>query len=188
VVAKAQKSVWGDLRLSVVRRSFPATKRFVETLRQLHVNGGACFGSFRFPATGPFLAVAGRGELAGSGFFDHLWQTETVHRVLPELAAEPGFRTRRPFAWGNPFTLDGELASALFHGGAYSQYKGTAAKAKAEAAAPAAELLGRRFERSQVFTNHGEWCGYCSGIVDWTWVVLDFQAHLLHVVCAMDVD
>jgi hypothetical protein len=187
-VAKAQKSIWGDIRLSAARRSFPATEGFVETLRGLHVNGGACFGSFRFPSAGPFLEFAGGGELATSGFFDQLWQSETVHRVLPELAAEPGFRCQRPFAWGNPFTLDGEFASALFGGGAYSQYKGTAGDAKAEAAAPTAELLGSRFERSHVYTNHGEWCSYFSGIVDWTWVVLDFQARFLHIVCATDVD
>ncbi len=126
--------------------------------------------------------------MATSGFFDHLWQTEAVRRTLPELVAEPGFRCQPPFAWGNPFTLDGEFASALFGGGAYSLYKGTAADAKVAAAAPAAELLGRRFERSQVFTNHAEWCGYFCGIVDWTWVVLDFQAHLLHVVAVTDVD
>src|SRR4051812_23179504 len=49
-VGKAQKSAWGNLRLSVARRSFPAAEGFVGTLRQLHVNGGACIGSFRFPA------------------------------------------------------------------------------------------------------------------------------------------
>ncbi len=186
-MAKAQKALWRDLRLSAARRSFPATEEFVETLRNLHVNGGACFGSFRFPA-GPFLEVASRGELAGSGFFDHLCQSDAVHRTLPEIAASSGFRCQRPFVWGNPFTLDGEFASALFSGGAYSQYKGTASNAKVEAAAPAAELLGPGFERSHVYTNHGEWCSYFTGIVDWTWVVLDFRARLLHVVCATDVD
>ncbi|MBX9677763.1 MAG: hypothetical protein K2X38_03285 [Gemmataceae bacterium] len=179
---------WGDLRLSVARRSFPATERFVSTLRSHHINGGACFRSFRFPGAGPFLEVARKGELAASGFFDHFWQTKAVHAVLPELAAEADFRCKPPFVWGNPFTLDGDFASALFSGGAYSQYKGSAAEAKVEAAAPASELLGKRFERSQVFTNHAEWCRYFSGIVDWTWVVLNFKDHLLHVVAATDVD
>lgn len=187
-MAEAREAPWADLRLSAARPTLPAAERFVASLRGLHANGGACFASFRFPGTVRFLTAVSRGELIASGFFDHLWQTDAVRRTLPEVAADPGFQCKLPFVRGNPFTLDGELATALFFGGAYGDYKGTAADARAEAATPAAELLGSRFERSLVFTNHGPWCDYFLGMVDWSWVVFDTDARLIHVLCATDWD
>ena len=179
---------FAGLEYEINGKPYPAVNAFVETLRTLHVNGGACFGSFRFPKSTAFREVAGRGALVEAGFFDHFWRTDAVRTALPELAAQRGFACRYPFIYANPFTLDGEFASALYLGGAYALYLGTTSDAKAEGAAPAAELLGRRFEKVQVYTNDRDWCDYFEEVIACTRVIVNCRSKLLHVIVATDVD
>src|SRR5262249_55958494 len=86
------------------------------------------------------------------------------------------------------FTLDGEFAEAIFCGGVYGNYQGTASEAKLFGQEVCSELFGARFDEVYVYTNHARWCGFFDGILDRTWVLLDKRAALIHVLCASDVD
>jgi hypothetical protein len=181
-------AIWTDLDFPPNKREYPVVQRFLTVVGSMYVNGGAWFGSFRVPSKASFKWYASRGRLEEMDFFDRFWQTDSVRSLFPELAAPAGFRCDPPFRLGNAFTLDGELAAAIFCGGAYANCQGTAAEAKAFGQEVCAELIGTRFDEVYVFVNHARWCGLFDGIVDWTWLLLDRRASLIHVLCASDVD
>jgi hypothetical protein len=180
--------VWAGLDFAPARSPYPATAAFAARLRRLYGNGGAWFASFKVPADPTLRWYACRGRLDEVGFFDRFWHAPSVPAALPDLGDRRG-RPREPFALMTSFTLDGELAAALFAGGAYSLYRGTAAAAKRAGRRVARELIGERYDEVYVHACHRPWCNELDGmVVTWTWVVLDLRAAVLHVLCAADVD
>jgi hypothetical protein len=94
------------------------------------------------------------------------------------------------FKFDNPFLLDGQLAQALYAGGAYaapSKIEGRAAKRLAMDFCKA--VFGQRYEDVSLYTSYASWTPWFGGIAwDWTAVLFDRRERTLWILAVTDED
>ena len=90
----------------------------------------------------------------------------------------------------NSFTFAGEIASRLYHGGAYHRSSGSGVEEMQLAERSTRELIQERFSEVLVFANHGAWTDFFDTGWDDTWILLDKResARVIHILSATDTD
>ena len=180
---------WKETDFLVSTRSYPATLEYVKALQQRYDNGRVVFASFQVAADKLFDWYVSRNDLQGLLFFHKFWHTPTPAKVLSELRVPASYENDPRFQWTNSFTFAGEIASRLYHGGAYHKSYGSGAEEMQLAERSARELIQERFAEVLVFANHAAWTEFFFDTGwDSTWILLDKRDRVIHILAATDTD
>jgi hypothetical protein len=177
-IARHTPRPWPELRLTEIEPP-AAVVAVLKHFDALYDNGGAWVVGFQAD-TGAFDdVVADRqpGAPVGTGlrvdhrsFLEDLLASDEVHNGAPELFRSRKWMRTAEFTHTSGFALEGQIAEALFNGGAYVPYEGSPADAKAEAERLVGALMEDRFPDVRAYHNFGDsplpW--------DQTWVILDY--------------
>lgn len=155
----------------------------------------AAFASFAIQGLTPQLRSALKAPGDGiegtlEAFAERLLACDDMHTALPDLAlATVGQDPPREgvgFRVGEPLKLEGELAAALHHGGAYSSV--TVREAAAQATDFRTRFIGDRYDDLVVLSGPGwsDWWALVTG--DYGWLMTDLRSATVHVLCASGVD
>lgn len=160
----------------------------VEAFRGMLSNGGAhvaCFDVVESDAVAAWFIRRHRAEYT---LADRLVRSTAFAEALPEVT-ELGLAGPTAFERSRSLVLDGELASALQWGGAYTDPPMPGAQAKALGSAFCAALFGERYDDVAVDHSSARWSSWFKGIAwDGTWVVTDRRHRRLTALCITDVD
>ena len=180
---------WKEADFPLSTASYPFTLEYVEALRRRYENGRVLFASFQTTAHRVFDWYVSRNDLQGLLFFHKFWHTPAPSQALAELRVPAKFENDPRFQPASSFTFAGEIASQLYHGGAYHKSHGSGAEEMRLAERSAHELIQDRFSEVLVFVNHAAWTELFFGIGwDATWILLDKRQRAIHILAATDTD
>lgn len=183
------QAMWPPLDLTSEPTPLPAVEEVLAAFRQSHVNGGALFARFTMNLHPVLHWFGSRNRLDEMGFFEQFLRSASVHAALPELQLRENLAAAPDFKWTSAFTLDGEIAQALWFGGPYNRFSGTAREAKDLGARFCDALFGARFEEVLVYWSGRPWAPWFCGIAwDQTWCIIDKRNLHVSLLCATDTD
>lgn len=168
---------------------YPAVEDYAARLADKYLNGWVLFRSFLLPAHPVIDWYAPRYNLEGMLFFHRFWFAPTPASMLSQLRVADDYNNNPPFLRGDSFTFAGELASALFRGGAYEYSSGTGAAEMELGLAAAHELMQDRYAEVMVYANRRAWTpAFCDVAWDHSWMLVDPRLHCVHTLFATDTD
>ncbi|MFI7585707.1 hypothetical protein ACIB24_01380 [Spongisporangium articulatum] len=171
----------------------PAFDLYVDEVRAVYSNGGCLVGRWRATSYSDTTAwFMSRNRLDEYEMQRVLLDHPTVRDDLAELKI-PAVLDRMPGGLeeqaGGSLLLDGLLARALTLGGAYDNYPGTAAAAKALAHEAVVALTEERYEDFRLDTTYLAWTPWFFDIAwDNTLVLTDMAKAEMTVICMTDTD
>ena len=182
-----RKKMWKTLEISEFKTSLPLLNEYLNELSNLYVNGSVIHKSFILGESEVLDWYVSRNQLKEMLFFWKLWEHKELIKYLDLTEIDED--SNQSFESSSPFMLGGSLAWALNWGGAYREptWKGSRSKELGENAA--GELLDGNFDNCLVFEARGAWCNFFYDVAwDYTWVILNKEKRLLHVIMATDTD
>jgi hypothetical protein len=185
------QKMWESLEIVVEPFTSGAGQAYMEAICTTHVNGGAVMGQFLVKGDRTLEWYASRQSLEEINFFDRFVCTQTIIAALPALKIQKPLRCELQveFKRNNAFTLDGDLGFTLFQGGAYEQFKGSAAEAKQLATDLCDGLFGDRLDEISVYKTHLAWCDWFADVAwDMTWFIVDRRHGRIWLLCLTDTD
>jgi hypothetical protein len=197
----------------------PRVDSVLNRIRETHANGGALFASFNVGPSKAFDWFASRGRLLEFGILRQLLDRVEVSSALPTLKIQPSRREDPAFLvhrlgdyeLGNygfgddfgvgdveyngnfrmtsSFLFDGELAQALYAGGAYTSAQGDGRAEKENSLAFCEALFGLRLSEVWYCSSHSDWTPWFANIAwDWTGVLFDRRVRALSILAITDSD
>jgi hypothetical protein len=113
----------------------------------------------------------------------------TIRETLPDLAIPETFPDGAGFELSTSFTLDGNLAHSLYHGGAYHRQSGDGRSEKELAVRVCDAMFGLRFAEVRRYTSNQLWTRWFYGIAwDSSDVLFDRRLRRLWVIAITDTD
>jgi hypothetical protein len=183
------QEMWQNINIRQTPLQSSKVQAIVAAFNHTYDNGGARFTRFTITYHPTLHWFAVRNRWDDLRFFDTFFRAITVRATLPEFTIAHDYSLTTAFKASTLFTLDGELAQALFQGGAYTQFTGTASEAKELGRAFVQALFGDRYDEIVVYHSNVAWAAWFRDIAwDTTWVMID-QRHLtIDVLCITDTD
>jgi len=163
------------------------------------LNGGAVFGAFYIPVQEVFNWFASRGRLLEFDVLPSLLARREIRESLPALLITEFAKPESPsddlvgangFEMKSSFHFDGELAAALYAGGAYgSEADGAGRAEKEEALRFCDAMFGSRFSEIWYYESSTAWTPWFRDEGwDWTAVLFDQRTHNLWLLAITDKD
>ncbi|HEY0698847.1 MAG TPA: hypothetical protein VGD43_13670, partial [Micromonospora sp.] len=175
--AAAVRQSRARLRYQPVELPPSGVEPMLTELRRIHVNGGALLARFRAVDDDPVIRwFTSRNRFDEFGFFRHFLGSPAVRSTLADLRVpDPFDRDVRFFeSWSGTFSLDGELAATLVHGGAYERFAGSPVEAKRLGTAFVDAFVGDRHDEFHVYQSHEPWTPWFADVAwDTTRVLID---------------
>ena len=181
--------VWEDVRYEHVDIVWPAIDRFLDAVRQTHVNGGAVLACFVASDPQAFDQAAHR-DIQG---LDHLFLTflnaDSVKAAVPELQigdiSADLLRLRYTVALG----MEGELTHLLLTGGAYRKFEGSEEEARTLSRDFVSAMVNGRHLSASVMSSDAPWTEWFYDVAwDTTYVIYDPQVRRFWLLCITDTD
>jgi len=162
---------------------------FIQSIRKSHRKGGVQLAAFDMEVDPIFDWFASRNRLTEFGVLDALLVQPTIRQAVPELKIPDSLSQGAGFGLSTPFTLDGNLAHALYHGGAYHKQRGDGRNEKELAGAVCNAMFGLRFGEVSRYTSHEPWTPWFRAIAwDSSDIVFDRRIRRLWLVAITDTD
>jgi hypothetical protein len=182
-------AMWAELSFTPVPYTEAAIDEVLALLRKARVNGDAFMRCFTVSAHQTFDWFASRNRLEEIDFFSHFLTNAAVVATLPEMVIDPGQLATTKFSRRSAFTLDGEIAELLVSGGAYEQFEGSPAQAKAIGSRFCHAIFGERYTEVESYHTADPWSNWFFGIAwDETYVLLDKGSRKVWLLCTTDTD
>jgi hypothetical protein len=172
-------------------------KVFAESINKSHRNGGLQLAGFEVGFNIVFDWFASRNRLTEFDVLDRLLVRPTIREALPELAIPDSFAdgkgcslsTSFGFGLSTSFTLDGDFARSLYHGGAYHKQTGDGRPEKELAIRVCDAMFGLRYGEVNRYTSSQMWTPFFRGIAwDSSDVLFDRRLRRLWIVAITDTD
>jgi hypothetical protein len=182
---------WQTVRWEQVPILPSALDTYVAEVRSIYVNGDCLVARFRALSYSEVAAwFVSRWMSEEYELFRLLFESQAFRDAFPQLQVPVGHdRVPGGLARESMLMLDGYLAQILVHGGAYTTFRGSAARAKELATAAVDAVTGRRFEDFEVHVSQSPWTGWFYDIAwDHTIVMLNRRDAEVTVICATDTD
>jgi hypothetical protein len=191
------EKVWTDITYTVVDKEF----EFISLLKE-NLGGDIFFRGFKFQENDTFDWYCSRGRLDEIEFNDYFLLSKTVlsqFEVLvhnsngtEESTAAWAIEKKPKFEWVNEFTIDGELASLLYHGGAYgSNFKKPVGEIKKLAQRFCYELFEEeyRYEFVRCYKSNTAWNSWFNDfIIDDTLIIICMKTRTIWMLAHTDTD
>lgn len=185
---------WRDVDFPLVDDEPEGLRTFVQRLRAEYQNGSVIHRTFVFPEQAEMRRQAELAFARDFAFFRHFWHCPSVRAALPYELDDTEFDESSPCA-GRPFEstpsvqLPGQLATALWAGGAYSRDRPTARDAMAAGMAAAEALTQGDFDDTRVLNSSKPWSRFFHDVAwDHTWILVEPERGRIVVLMATDTD
>lgn len=190
--------VWDGIRYKIIQKDFP----FISLLKE-NIGGSLLFTGFQFEEDDTFDWYCSRGRLDDIKFNDYFLLSERVLSQFPtevydtnigkELHRSAWKIDKEPkFEWVNEFCIDGELASLLYHGGAYgSTFKGSVKEIKNLAQIFCEELFDGEYKYQYVrcYKSNQAWNSwFIDFIIDQTLLIICMKTRTIWLLTFTDSD
>ena len=176
------------LRFTPVPIVSEAVLELVDAFRTMLTNGGAYAAAFDVTESDEVASWFIRRNSAEYGLADQLLRSPAFAEAVPEIM-DLGYIWNTGLERTQSLLLDGQLASSLQWGGAYTDPSMSGAQAKRLGAAFCAAVFGDRYDDVAVDYSSARWTHWFKGVAwDGTWVITDRRYRRLTVVCITDVD
>ena len=173
--------------LSKLNVSNPTVDRVKETISSTHLNGGIIVECFQI--NNPELLNYPNMNEEYERYFTKILTSSDVRMSIPELNIGKELDCDTDFKWSSSFTLDGDIASVIYNGGAYEGFFGTPREAKRLAQEFCDFIFGDRFLDIQVYKTNNPWCSWFFDIAwDDTYFILDTTLEKIWLICITDTD
>ena len=183
------KRMWAELEVSNDPINDPAIDELLKQLRSTHVNGGAEFGRFAVSPHSTLHWFASRNRLEDIDFFTQFIRHPTVVRTFAPVTGADSDVSLKLEEGVYPFTLAGELAAVLVHGGAYHRFSGTGREAMNVTSKFCDALFGERFTEVLLYKSYEPWTGWFYDVAwDGSWVGFDRRESKIWLLCITDTD
>jgi hypothetical protein len=164
-------------------------KVFAESINNSHRNGGLQLAGFEVGFNIVFDWFASRNRLTEFDVLDRLLVRPTIREAIPDLAIPESFADGTGFALSTSFTLDGDFAHSLYHGGAYHKQTGDGRMEKELAVRVCDAMFGLRYGEVNRYTSSQMWTPWFRGIAwDRSDVLFDRRLRRLWIVAMTDTD
>ena len=179
---------WKDTVLTPGTIKEENISEFLETAREIFINGGVEFASFSFgndPKAEERTLVI---DFDAECFFRILLTSEAFRNALPQLQPP---KTIDAIEWEqlSSFDLECGLTRHLIHGGAYEKFSGSVKEAKLLSERTAYALFAERYDDLLLFRSWDIWSPWFSDIAwHWTWIGFDRNLREVWVLCITDTD
>jgi len=184
-----RKKMWSSLKLEEITHNFSKTRHYIKALQQVYTNGNVTFLAYQVQENEIFNWYASRNSFHEMGLFENFWKLSQNQKHIAVELGDFNFYSQDVFSYSSPFTLGGELASTLYHGGAYEKHHKGAVDAKDLADQAALEIHNNEYENTLVFTTHLPWSNYFFDIAwDSTWVIINKKMRRIFCILATDTD
>ena len=120
-------------------------ENFLQRLRKSHDQGGAYLAAFDVGPNSVFDWFASRNRLTDEGLLDQLLCHSSIRKAFSELLIPPSKKIESGLTLSNQFLFDGELAQALYQGGAYHKPQGDGREEKTFSLEVCDAMFGLRF-------------------------------------------
>lgn len=181
-----------ELRYAPVEVGGGAVRGLTEELRRLYENGGVTLQAFDVVDEDETCHwFISRNRFEEYGFFEHFLSSAALRESLPDLVRGRSGRQTPTFrdSPGGAYAVDGFLASYLMSGGAYDQFPGSGAEAKALASAAVGELVGERYEDFAVYHSFESWSDWFFDVAwDVTGCLVDLTRNRVLLLAMTDTD
>lgn len=177
--------------MELIHRSLqhPALENLQHHLQSLLQNGGFEFALFQVADVSLQTWFAARTRQDEQYLVLDFLTNPTVIAACPALKIQSPLPIQPEIEPGSALTLDGELAQALMRGGAYAQFSGTGAEAKAMGQQFCELLFDDRYTDIQIYKTRTAWSEWFSDVAwDCTWIGLDLQENHIWMLCITDTD
>ncbi len=184
------EQMWQELQVVYIPLEDPSVNKLLQELRKILVNGGAEFARFKVSPHAVLNWFGSRDLLNEINFFEQFVTLPPVMDGLSALEIETPLTTDLDLTEDtSAFTLDGELAEALFLGGADEEFEGTAKQAKDIGMKFCETLFGSRYDEIQMYISQEPWTEWFAGVSwDVTWFGIDKRNYQVWVLCITDTD
>lgn len=164
-------------------------KIFAGSINKSHRNGGLQLAGFEVGFDTVFDWFASRNRLTEFDVLDHLLVRSSIREALPELAIPETFANGTGFGLSTCFTIDGDLARCLYHGGAYHRAIGDGRMEKELAIRVCEAMFGLRYGEVSRYTSSQMWAPWFRGIAwDSSDVLFDRRRRRLWIIAITDTD
>lgn len=179
-----------DVAIVPIAHRAAAIDDVLARFRQTHCNGGALFAAFEIGAEPALDWYIARSQLHLDDILARLLAHPAVRASLPDLRIDPasalsdiGLEPR------DGLEIDGLLARALYHGGAYWHATGSGMSEKTLALRFCDALFDLRFDEIAIYVSGKAWTDWFYDIAwDETFVVLDKRYRRLFLLAVTDTD
>jgi hypothetical protein len=162
---------------------------FAESINNSHTNGGLQLAAFEIGVNAIFDWFASRNRLTEFDVLDSLLVRPTIREALPELGVPDNLPDGAGFGLSTSFTLDGNFAHSLYHGGAYHKKTGDGRREKELAARVCDAMFGLRFAEVSRYTSSKTWTRWFGGIAwDSSDILFDGRLRRLWIIAITDTD
>ncbi len=187
------QKMWDEVEFEVLNNRF----EFVDLLKK-HIGGKLNFRGFQVKENKTFDWFCSRGMLSDINFEERFLLSKKVISTF-DLIEDDDFNyattiDKKPskLEWKSPFTIDGELAALLFHGGVYgSTINKDPKQVKDLAQAFCKELFNENYHNTAVwfYKNGGAWNSwYWDFYIDWTYLIICLKSRTIWLLAFTDTD
>jgi len=167
--------------------SNPIVDRVKETISKTHLNGGIIVKCFQI--NNPELLNYPTMNEEYERYFTKILTSDDIRMSIPELNIGKQLDCKTDFKMISSFTLDGDIASVIYNGGAYEGFYGTPREAKKLGQEFCDFIFGDRFLDVQVYQTNNPWCSWFFDFAwDDTWFILDTNLKKIWLICITDTD
>lgn len=181
--------MWDQLEYKIIDQKF----EFINLLKE-HLGGELFFKGFQFKENDVFDWFCSRGRLEEIDFNTKFLLSDNVLKsFVAENESRPNRIEKKPqFDWKSEFVIDGELASLLYHGGAYgSTLKKSPKEIKSLAQKFCTELFNEKYSHEFVrfYTSNLAWNSwFVDFIIDYTYVIICMESRTIWILAYTDTD
>jgi len=182
-----RKEMWETLKVTRVESHSPSVVEYINSLKKYYVNGSVKYECFSLGESEVLDWYCSRNQLKELLFFWKVWELPEISNTLKINEIDED--SNKAFEWSSPFILGGSLAWVLHNGGAYEKPTWSGSESKNLGDQAASDLIENDYENTLVFDSGKAWCSFFYDVAwDSTWVVLNKEKRLLHIIMATDTD
>ncbi len=166
----------------------PAITKFINSINECYCNGGIIFKQF----------VLNKDELCDTIFHNHkscrnwvnkILTSQTLQNEIPELDDIQEIQFKDNFWRTDIFSLPGDLAALIYHGGAYSDDSISCVDAYSIALNFTKAISNNRYSEFHMFSLGWEWSSWFYNIVwDYSVLLFDKKNNVVTLICITDTD
>ncbi|MES2587824.1 MAG: hypothetical protein V4622_02520 [Bacteroidota bacterium] len=186
--------VWKGIKFTLVDKEF----EFISLLKE-NLDGDIFFKGFKFKENDTFDWYCSRGRLDEIKFNDYFLLSKSVlsqfdvlvynSNGTEEVVAAWEIEKKPEFEWVNEFSIDGELASLLYHGGAYgSRFNKPVQEIKRLAQKFCDGLFEEeyRYEFVRCYKSNSAWNSWFIDVIDNTFIIICMKTRTIWILAHTD--
>jgi hypothetical protein len=182
-----RKKMWESLDVRPVTAVCDPLEEYLDALAGVYRNGKVVYQAFQIGHDAVFQWFWSRHRLKEMFFFDTFMTLGPVEQTLGLESIDD--ELNKKFEWLSPLLMPGYMAWALDSGGPYERPAMSTLQIRDMANAAVDAMIEGKYENTLFFHSNAPWAAFFMDIAwDHTWVLIQIEERIVHVILATDTD